>query len=126
MILYARAGARAHVPARPDRIELAILTALADIYGGELLAVDDALGYALRLLARHGGVRLVQRVLWGDTVSDAALAVLLVESRAALTQISLAFPDAFLAEANAVIAGFRPGPRPRPPGDLNSPKGGHD
>jgi hypothetical protein len=45
---------------------------------------------------------------------------MLTVTRAALTQISLAFPDAFLAEANDVLAGFRP----RPPGEPTPKKGG--
>jgi hypothetical protein len=57
-------GERPRVPRRPDRVELAILTALADTYGNEILT-NVSLGYALRLVARHGGVALVQRVLWG-------------------------------------------------------------
>jgi hypothetical protein len=115
----ARANGRRRVPRRPDRVELAILTALADTYGAEMLS-NASLGYALRLVARHGGVVLVQRMLWGESASDAQLAVMLTATRAALTQISLAFPDAFLADANDVIAGFMPRP-PRPP---TSKKGG--
>jgi hypothetical protein len=37
---------------------------------------------------------------------------MLTATRAAFTQITLALADAFVAEANDVIAGFRP----RPPG----------
>jgi len=118
----ARARARAHghrnVPRRPDRVELAILTALADTYGSELLT-NASLGYALRLVARQGGIALVQRVLWGESASDVQLVTMLGATRAAFTQISLAFPDAFLAEANDALAGFRP----RPPGG-SKPKGG--
>jgi hypothetical protein len=114
----ARRGERPRVPRRPDRVELAILTALADTYGAEILS-NASLGYALRLVARHGGVTFVQRLLWGESASDAQLAVMLTATRAAFTQISLAFPDAFLAEANDVLAGFRP----RPPGN-DKPKGG--
>jgi hypothetical protein len=106
------------VPRRPDRVELAILTALADTYGSEI-TTNSSLGYALRLVARHGGIALVQRVLWGESASDVQLATMLGATRAAFTQISLAFPDAFLAEANDVLAGFRP----RPPGG-SKPKGG--
>ena len=115
----ARANGRRKVPRRPDRVELAILTALADTYGSELLT-NASLGYALRLVARHGGVAFVQRILWGESASDAQLAVMLTATRAALTQISLAFPDVFLAEANEVIAWFRP----RPPGEPTPGKGG--
>ena len=115
----ARANGHRKVPRRPDRVELAILTALADTYGSELLT-NASLGYALRLVARHGGIGFVQRILWGESASDAQLAVMLTATRAALTQISLAFPDAFLAEANDVLAGFRP----RPPGEPTPRKGG--
>jgi hypothetical protein len=115
----ARANGRRKVPRRPDRVELAILTALADTYGSELLT-NASLGYALRLVARHGGIAFVQRILWGESASDAQLAVMLTATRAALTQISLAFPDVFLAEANDVIAWFRP----RPPGEPTPRKGG--
>jgi hypothetical protein len=102
-----------NVRRRPDRIELAILAALADTYGSELLT-NTSLGYALRLVARYGGVAFVQRVLWGESASDAQLSVMLTATRAAFTQISLAFPDVFLAEAIDVLAGFRPRP-PRAP-----------
>jgi hypothetical protein len=113
-----RRGERRRIPRRPDRVELAILTALADTYGSELLT-HASLGYALRLVARHGGIALVQRVLWGESASDVQLATMLGATRAAFTQLSLAFPDFFLAEANDVLAGFRP----RPPGGSKS-KGG--
>jgi hypothetical protein len=43
-----RADGHRHVPRRPDRVELAILTALADTYGAEMLT-NASLGYALRL-----------------------------------------------------------------------------
>jgi hypothetical protein len=114
----ARATRHRKVPRRPDRVELAILTALADTYGAEMLT-NASPGYALRLVARHGGIALVQRVLWGESASDVQLATMLGATRAAFTQITLAFPDAFLAEANDVLAGFRP----RPPGGSKS-KGG--
>jgi len=100
------------------RVELAILTAVADTYGSEILT-NSSLGCALRLVARHGGIALVQRVLWGESAPDAQLAVILGATRAAFAQISLAFAEVFLAEANAVIAGFRP----QPPGPPTSKKG---
>ena len=48
-----RRGERRRIPRRPDRVELAILTALADTYGSEMLS-NASLGYALRLVARQG------------------------------------------------------------------------
>ena len=114
----ARWGERPRVPRRPDRVELAILTALADTYGNEILT-NASLGYALRLVARHGGVALVQRVLWGESASDVQLATMLGATRAAFTQIAFAFSDDLLAEANDVLSGFRP----RPPGGPKSTQG---
>jgi hypothetical protein len=114
-----RADGQRRVPRRPDRVELAILTALADTYGAEMLT-NTSLGYALCLVARRGGVAFVQRVLWGESASDAQLSVMLTAARAAFTQISLAFPDVFLADANAVLVGFMS----RPPGPPTSKNGG--
>jgi hypothetical protein len=111
-------GERPRVPRRPDRVELAILTALADTYGSEILH-NASLGYALRLVARHGGVALVQRVLWGEAASDLQLATMLGATRAAFTQITLAFSDDLMADAKDVLAGFRP----RPPGGPKSTRG---
>jgi hypothetical protein len=102
-----------HVPRRPDRAELAVLTALADTYGAEMLT-NSSLGYVLRLFARHGGVALAQRVLFGESAADQQLSVMLTAARVALTQVSALFEDQFFADANAVIEGYRP----RPPGGL--------
>jgi hypothetical protein len=110
------------LPARADRVELAILTALAQRYGAALLT-DSTLGSALRLIARDGGVALVQRVLWSESAADADLCATLAAVQAALSEISLAFPDAFFAEANALIAACCPF-TPRPPGLPSSKKGG--
>jgi hypothetical protein len=97
------------VPGRPNKVELAILTALADTYGAEMLT-NSSLGYVLRVFARGGGVALVQRLLFGESASDQQLSMMLTAARIALTQISTVFPDVFFADANAVIVGFRPRP----------------
>jgi hypothetical protein len=110
-----------HVPRRPDRAELAVLTVFADTYGAEMLS-NASLGYVLRLFARHGGVTLAQRVLFGESASDQQLSVMLTATRVALTQVSALFAEQFFAEANALIAGFRP----RPPDIFQSPSSGHN
>jgi len=97
------------VPRRPNKVELAILTALADTYGAEMLT-NSSLGYVLRLFAKIGGVALVQRLLFGESASDQQLSMMLTAARIALTQVSTIFPEVFFADANAVIAGFRPRP----------------
>ena len=97
------------VPRRPNQVELAILTALADTYGAEMLT-NSSLGYVLRLFAKYGGVTLVQRLLFGESASDQQLSMMLTAARIALNQVSTIFPDVFFADANAVIVGFRPRP----------------
>lgn len=111
-------GERSRIPRRPDRVELAILTALADTYGSEILS-NASLGYALRLVARHGGVALVQRVFWGESASDVQLATMLRATPAVFKQIAFAFSDDLLAEANDALSWFRP----RPPGGPKSTRG---
>ena len=101
--------AERRVPRRPNKVELAILAALADTYGAEMLT-NSSLGYVLRLFAKIGGVALVQRLLFGESASDQQLSMMLTAARIALTQVSTLFPEVFFADANAVIAGFRPRP----------------
>src|SRR5258708_19154658 len=51
----ARSHGHRRVPRRPDLVDLAILTALPDTYGSELLT-NASLRYALRLLAPPGSI----------------------------------------------------------------------
>jgi hypothetical protein len=44
--------------------------------GSEILS-NVSLGYALRLVARHGGIELVRRALWGESAADRQLAAML-------------------------------------------------
>lgn len=97
------------IPRRPDRIELAILTALADTYDAEISS-NASLGYALRLVARHGGIALVQRVLWGESAADRQLATMLGAVRMSFEEVVSAFSDAFLKQAHDLLAQFRPSP----------------
>ncbi|WP_454875107.1 hypothetical protein [Paraburkholderia xenovorans] len=113
----ARARWRSRVPAQPDATERAILAALADTYGAELLT-HASLGYALRLIARHGGIELVQRLLWGETAADRQLAVMFGACCAAMSQLVFMSPEVFLADANAVIERLNP----PPPGTSTSGK----
>jgi hypothetical protein len=109
------------VPRRPNKAELAVLTALADTYGAEMLT-NSSLGYVLRLFARRGGVVLAQRVLFGESAADQPLSVMLTATRFALTQVSAIFVKEFFADANAVIEGYRP----RPPDAFESRDSGRN
>jgi hypothetical protein len=100
--LMAAQGARP-VPDCLDQVERAILMTLADIYGAEMLT-SASLGYALRLLAWHGGVRLMQRVLWGTSDEDLQLAEILSEARTDFISLTTVFADARFAQARALLA----------------------
>ena len=94
------------LPSKPDGVELAVLTALADVYGPALFT-SVPLGRALRLIADCGGVGLVQCVLWGETASDGRLAILLDGVYERFAQLASVWPEAFLTEANSELARFR-------------------
>lgn len=91
-------------------MELAVLTAFADTYGAEMLS-NSSLGYVLRLFARHGGVALAQRVLFGESAADQQSSVMLLATRVGLAQVSALFQDQVFADLNVVIEGYRPRPR---------------
>jgi hypothetical protein len=113
-----------HVPRRPDRVQLAVLTvltALADTYGAEMMT-NSSLGYALRLIAGNGGIALAQRVLFGESAADQQLSAMLTATRVALTQVSALFAEEFFAEADALFAGFRP----QTPNGFKSPSSGRN
>jgi hypothetical protein len=118
---YARTDQRVRAAVRPNCVELAILTALANTYGTELIK-SESLGYVLWVLARDSGESLVQRVLWGETAADMQLAAMLGECRAAFSQIVLAWPADFLVEARAALArcGLPEGRPPVPPSERSN------
>lgn len=97
---------RPTVPTRPDAIELAILMALAHIYGDKMLT-RLSLGIALRRLAHEGGVHFLWCVLWGEPLPDQKLALSLIACRAAFEQVSLRFASVLHADATEVLFQFR-------------------
>jgi hypothetical protein len=97
---------------KPSRIELAVLTTLAQTYGGALLrrdfqSVRDA-------LAECGAVVVVQRVLfgdaWGEQAEDVRLAARLLAARVPFEILCGTWPEVFMGEAHAELQGFRPRP----------------
>jgi len=107
----------AHLPTRPGRLELAVLTALAQVYGSALVQ-DSHFLPVLDAIASRGGVALVQRVMfgdaWGEQSEDVRLAALLLDARIAFEVLCGTWPEVFMADADAALAGFRPRP-PVPP-----------
>ncbi|CAL8481530.1 hypothetical protein [Caballeronia sp. S22] len=97
-------------PSKPSRVELAVIIALAEIYGAALYQ-DVRLVPVIDFITDEGAVALVQRVLYGtppvhddsdDSPSvraedNARLSDLLPEARAALEFLCATRPDVFVA-----------------------------
>jgi hypothetical protein len=97
----------AHLPTRPGRLELAVLTALAQVYGAALVQ-DSHFLPVLDAIASRGGVALVQRALWGEQSEDVRLAALLLDARIAFEVLCGTWPEVFMAQALAELHRFRP------------------
>ncbi|WP_062643847.1 hypothetical protein [Caballeronia arationis] len=116
-----RAGAASHIveerpvpqPVKPTRIELAVLTALAQIYGSAVINYPDFTP-VLDNIAECGAVVLVQRALWGARPDDVRLAARLLDARIPFEILCGTWPEVFLAQARAELREFRPKPPKSP------------
>ena len=87
----------AHLPTRPGRLEFAVLTALAQVYGAALVQ-DSHFLPVLDAIASRGGVALVQRALWGEQSEDVRLAArFLLDARIAFEVLCGTWPAVFMA-----------------------------
>lgn len=107
------------LPVRPSRIELAVLTALAQTYGPPLLE-QPSFTPVLDCIAECGAVVLVQRALWGERSEDMRLAARLLAARVPFEILCGTWPEVFMAQAQAELQAFRPHP-PKSPKSPKSP-----
>lgn len=98
---------------RPTRIELAVLTALAQTYGSAMVK-EGPFTPVLNFIAERGAVVLVQRVLWGGRSEDVRLAARLLTARIHFNALCGIWPDVFMAQAQAELRSFA-FRRPEPP-----------
>jgi hypothetical protein len=112
------------LPVRPSRIELAVLTALAQTYGPALLEQPSFIP-VFDCIAECGAVVLVQRSLWGERSEDVRLAARLLAARVPFEILCGTWPEVFMAQAQAELQGFRPQP-PKSPMASDSEEGGDD
>ncbi|MDR5785224.1 hypothetical protein P9281_01425 [Caballeronia sp. LP003] len=121
--LTAHGDAVPSLPVRPTHMELAVIIALAETYGAALYK-DARHVFVLDFIADHGAVELVRRVMYGaqiepdDSASGIApentrLADVLRDARVAFEFLCATWPEVFLAQTHAVLAGM--GVRVRPP-----------
>jgi hypothetical protein len=121
-----RASALGHIvegrslplPVKPNRIELAVITSLAQTYGSALLQGAD-FEPVLDCIAECGAVVLVQRSLWGERSDDVRLAARLLAARVPFEILCGTWPEVFMAQAHTQLQEFRP----QPPGSSDEREG---
>jgi hypothetical protein len=121
--LTAHGDAVPSLPIKPTRMELAILIALAETYGPTLYH-DARFVPVIDFIADYGAVKFVQRVMYGArpvtdfdvtayAAENARLAEAVRDARVAFEFLCATWPEVFLAQTHAVLAGL--GIRVRPP-----------
>ncbi|MDR5832566.1 hypothetical protein P9250_32480 [Caballeronia sp. LP006] len=125
--LTAQGDAVPLLPVKPTRMELAVVIALAETYGTPLYK-DARFVPVIDFIADYGAVVFVQRVMYGarpasDNSADfdvtayaaenARLAEAVRDARVAFEFLCATWPEVFLAQTHAVLAGL--GIRVRPP-----------
>jgi hypothetical protein len=118
------------LPVKPTRMELAVVIALAETYGAPLYK-ESRFVPVIDFIADYGAVVFVQRVMYGArpvtdfdvtayAAENARLADAVRDARVAFEFLCATWPEVFLAQTHAVLAGL--GIRVRPPeADLAPP-----
>lgn len=118
------------LPLRPTRMELAVIIALAEIFGAALYK-NARFAPVLDCIADDGAIALVQRVMYGArpetdfdvtalTAENARLNDVLRDAHVAFEFVCASWPEVFLAETHAALSkiGVQVGPtdpEPMPP-----------
>ncbi|WP_343651491.1 hypothetical protein [Herbaspirillum sp.] len=86
-------------------LEEAIMGIFEDVFGPRTDTLERQM--SMSLIAEIGPAAFVQKVLWGEEISDIALTIALERMLPALEQLVEAHPQAFLQQANAVLGRFK-------------------
>nr|WP_249798901.1 hypothetical protein [Caballeronia zhejiangensis] len=114
------------LPIKPSRMELAVFMALAETHGAALVEAPRFLP-VLDFIADCGAVKLVQRVMYGETRAteggtswiqseNERFAGLLREARVPFEFLCGTWPEVFMAQAHATLAAIGVQVRPSDPG----------
>lgn len=92
---------------RAQRVELeeAILRIFDETFGPRPDTLERQM--SMSLIAEIGPAAFVQKVLWGEEISDIALTIALERMLPALELLVEAYPYAFLRQANSVLGRFK-------------------
>jgi hypothetical protein len=119
--MAAEAGAlveRGELPAAPDarrpvgdgeqprqKLERAIVDIFEQVFGPRTDTIERQM--SMLLIAEIGPAAFVQKVLWGEEITDIALTIALERMIPALEKLVEEHPAAFLEQANSVLDQFK-------------------
>ncbi|TQK00066.1 hypothetical protein FB599_4029 [Herbaspirillum sp. SJZ130] len=87
------------------KLEHAIVRIFEEIFGPRTDTIERQM--SMRLIAEIGPAAFVQKVLWGEEISDIALTIALERMIPSLEKLVEQYPAAFLEQANSVLARFK-------------------
>ena len=92
---------------RSERVQLeeAIMRIFDEVFGPRIDTLERQM--SMSLIAEIGPAAFVQKVLWGEEISDIALTIALERMLPALEQLVEAYPQAFLQHANKLLGRFK-------------------
>lgn len=92
---------------RSERVQLeeAIMRIFDEVFGPRIDTLERQM--SMSLIAEIGPAAFVQKVLWGEEISDIALTIALERMLPALEQLVEAYPQAFLQQANKLLGRFK-------------------
>lgn len=99
------AQAEADQQAQWVELEEAILRIFDETFGPRTDTLERQM--SMSLIAEIGPAAFVQKVLWGEEISDIALTIALERMLPALELLVEAHPRAFLRQANSVLGRFK-------------------
>lgn len=87
------------------RLEQAITRIFDEVFGPRTDTLERQM--SMRLIAEIGPATFVQKVLWGEEISDIALTIALERMIPGLERLVEEYPSAFLTQANSVLDRFK-------------------
>lgn len=89
------------------QLEAAIVHIFEQVFGPRTDTIERQM--SMRLIAEIGPEAFVQKVLWGEEISDIALTIALERMIPSLEQLVEQYPAAFLSQANSLLNQFKAG-----------------
>jgi len=87
------------------QLEAAIVQIFEQVFGPRIDTIERQM--SMRLIAEIGPEAFVQKVLWGEEISDIALTIALERMIPSLEQLVAQYPTAFLSQANSLLNQFK-------------------